>query len=187
MKTALITTLFMLMSLQGTLAQAEARANSWLEIQKEFEQAEIPAPQDLHMTTWTCLNAPTFAENQEFVLYMFKFVVVPHNNNIIFSNDASVTEWVPRWFARYQGMRTSIPFETDNFVDQCNSKVSDCIKTGTGMRNFGYLRLTREGVLYVEWATTTVLDKLKVTPISRDTEEKLQSTWMYSRCHPTKE
>lgn len=147
-----------------------------------FSQSFVPTTYDLHETKWTCQNIPTFKEQDSFELYMFDFVVVPHNNRMLFSNDSTVTEWVPRWFSEYQGMRTSVPFKTKDFINECQGRVQDCLVTGEGLRSFGYLRLSKQDQLTIEWTTSTPVESLRLTPISPDTEEPGQKVWMYSLC-----
>lgn len=169
-------------SLMFFVSLNQAQAITWNEVREQFAQTPVPEARDFYNTNWTCTNLPTFTQNQNFELFMFKFVPVLHNAFMIFSNDTTVTEWVPRWFSQYQGMRTAVAFETTNFVETCETSVENCIVTGKGMRNFGYLRLTPEGELLIEWNTTTPIEKLRVTPVARDTDEKLLGTWMYSYC-----
>ncbi|MGE0631354.1 MAG: hypothetical protein AB7O96_03030 [Pseudobdellovibrionaceae bacterium] len=163
----------------SALAELPPTAN---EVRTIFENSDVPTTYDLHQSKWTCQNIPTFKEQDHFELYMFNFVVVPHNNRMLFSNDSTVAEWVPRWFSEYQGMRTSIAFKTKNFVSGCQGRVQDCLVSGEEMRNFGYLRLNKQNQLTIEWTTSTQMDDLRLTPVSRDTEETSQKVWMYSLC-----
>lgn len=165
------------------LLSAQGHATTFNDYREKFKNAEIPRTYDLHKTVWTCKSRIDFGDREREVSgKWFDFVVVPHNNRMLFSNDSSLPEWLPRWFSEYQGLRTSVALWTNDFMTEClEGNVGECLREESTRKNFAYLRLTKAQELYIEW-TTTSHDDLTVTPVSIDTDEIDQRVWMYSRC-----
>lgn len=158
-------------------------ADTFTDYRDSFKAANVPTTYDLHMSTWECKSQVDFGDRErEFGGKWFYFVVVPHNNRMLFSNDSTLPQWLPRWFSEYQGMRTSVALWTNDFMTEClEGDLSECMKEEQSRKNWAYLRLTKEQELWIEW-TTTPHDDLVSTPVSVDTEETDQRVWMYSRC-----
>lgn len=164
------------------LIGASAEANFYTEFRTRFSTARVPLTYELHNSDWTCSTVAITNPQTVHTEFLFHFDVVPHNHRLLFVQGSKVPQWTPRWFAEYQGLRTSVPLKTNDFLSECPQDFRSCIRDGGGTtRNFAYLRFLAPNEVLVEWTSPDRTD-LGELAVSQDSEHAGQTAIMYSQC-----
>lgn len=159
---------------------------SVIEMREAFSQMEIPDVPDLAYLRWVCDSRMAFGSGASFRLLMFSFAPAIHSPTLAFNNYPEAPGWIPRWMARYQGFRTSIPIGTNDFIKLCDesAEFASCLQEGSDLRIQAYARMTpNRQTLMVEWTVNSQDERLKYAPVSKDTERQDPKAFLYSTCH----